>query len=219
MEGMISRVIEWMDERFGIVSIHRRILRRPMPEDISYGYCLGGMAFTFFLILAVTGMMLSLYYVPSETEAYRSVQKITEEVPLGWLVRSMHKWSASLFIIFILLHTLRVFIAKAYRKPRELNWMVGVFVLVLAMGSGFTGYLLPWDQRAYWATEVGTSMAGTVPFIGEYLLHLVRGGPEVNGNTLVRFYSLHMLYIPLSISAGLWMHFHMVRRQGVSKRL
>lgn len=212
-------IARWIEERFMIVSMHRRVLKRPVPENIGYGYCLGGMAFTFFLILAATGMMMTLYYVPSEAEAYKSVQKITEDVPLGWLVRSMHKWSASLFIIFILLHTLRVFAAKAYRAPRELNWIIGVKLLVLSMGSGFTGYLLPWDQKAYWATEVGTSMAGTVPFIGQYLLHLVRGGAEVNGDTLVRFYSAHAFFLPVFITLLLWMHFHIVRRQGVSKRL
>ncbi|MBN2654870.1 MAG: cytochrome b N-terminal domain-containing protein [Nitrospirae bacterium] len=208
-----------IDKRFKLSALHRRILKKPIPDNIGYGYCLGGMAFTFFLILAATGLMLTLYYVPSEAEAYKSVQKITEDVPLGWLVRSMHKWSASLFIIFILLHTLRVFAAKAYRAPRELNWIIGVKLLALSMGSGFTGYLLPWDQKAYWATEVGTSMAGTVPFIGEYLVQFIRGGREVGGETLIRFYSAHAFIIPLCIVALLWMHFHIVRRQGISKRL
>ncbi|MDX9713952.1 MAG: cytochrome b N-terminal domain-containing protein [Dissulfurispiraceae bacterium] len=206
-------------ERFKLVTIHRRILKKPLPEKVSYGYCLGGMAFTFFLILAATGMMLTLYYVPSETEAFNSVLKITEDVPLGWLVRSMHKWAASLFIIFILLHTARVFAAKAYRAPREFNWMIGVMILVLSMGSGFTGYLLPWDQKAYWASEVGTSMAGTVPFVGEYLLQFVRGGRDVGAQTLIRFYSAHAFFIPVSIAVLLWMHFHIVRRQGISGRL
>jgi quinol-cytochrome oxidoreductase complex cytochrome b subunit len=215
----MGRFFDWIDSRFGVRKPHSRFLERKIPENLNYSYCLGGMAFTFFLILAFTGLLLSIYYVPSEKEAYRSIVMITNEVMLGWLIRSLHKWSATLFIIFIMLHTIRVFLSKAYRPPKELNWMVGVLAFVVVMASGFTGYLLPWDQKAYWATEVGTSMIQKVPFIGDYLVYAVRGGTEVNGATLIRFYSFHILYLPITISLLLWAHFHIVKRQGISKGL
>lgn len=212
----MGKIFDWIDSRFGVKEPHKRFMRRPLPENINYSYCLGGMAFTYFLILVFTGMLLSIYYVPSEKEAFRSIVNITDKVPLGWLIRSLHKWSANLLIIFIILHAIRVFVCKAYRSPRELNWMAGVLSFVIAMASGFTGYLLPWDQKAYWATEVGTSMFKTTPFIGDYLMYMVRGGLDINGTTLIRFYSLHILYLPMSMAVVLWAHFHMVKRQGIS---
>jgi quinol-cytochrome oxidoreductase complex cytochrome b subunit len=215
----MGKIFDLIDGLFNVQEPHSPFFRRRVPETIGYSYCFGGMAFTYFLILAFTGLLLSVYYVPSEKEAFGSVVHITDEVTLGWLVRSLHKWSASLFIIFILLHSIRVFVSGAYRKPRELNWMAGVLGFVLVMLSGFTGYLLPWDQRAYWATEVGTAMITTVPFVGEHILHIVRGGAEVNGFTLVRFYSLHVLYLPASLSMVLWAHFHMVKRLGIAEKL
>jgi len=212
----VGRVFEWIDSRFGIKTPHRRFLQRPIPPGVNYSYCFGGAAFTLFLVSVVTGLFLSLSYVPSEAEAFRSIVRIQEDVRLGWLIRSIHKWSANLLIVFVMLHAVRVLVTCAYRPPRELNWMVGVSTFVLLMASGFTGYLLPWDQKAYWATVVGTSMAKSVPGIGEFLLLAVRGGPEVDGSTLIRFYSLHVLYLPLSMFILLWGHFHMVKRQGIS---
>ncbi len=212
----MGRIFDWIDERFRVKDPHRRFLQRPLPEGVNYLYCLGGVAFTLIIILLLTGLLLSLYYVPSEKEAYQSVLRITREVRLGRFVRSLHRWSANLLIVFIILHTLRVIIHRAYRAPRELNWVAGSLTLVVAFFSGFTGYLLPWDQKAYWATEVGTSMAATVPGIGRQLLYLLRGGPEVTGTTLIRFYSLHVLWLPLVMALLLWAHFHMVKRQGIS---
>ena len=215
----MGRIFVWLDARFGLKKPHSRFLERRVPSDIGYTYCFGGMAFTFFLTLAFSGLLLSLYYIPSEKEAFRSIVMITDEVTLGWITRGVHKWSATLFIISIMLHTIRVFASKAYRHPRDLNWMVGVMTFVLVMFSGFTGYLLPWDQKAYWATEVGTSMAQNVPLIGDNIMYAFRGGIEVSGATLVRFYSLHILYLPLLIFMHLWAHFHMVKRQGISRNL
>ena len=215
----MGKVFDWLDVRFELRKPHRRFFKRYVPEDLDYTYCFGGIAFAFFLALASTGLLLSLYYVPSEKEAFKSIVMITDEVSIGWFIRSLHKWSATFFIVSIILHTIRVFISGAYRSPRELNWMAGVFSFVIAMVSGFTGYLLPWDQKAYWATEVGTSMIKTVPFIGEYLMFLVRGGPEVSGATLIRFYSVHVLYLPLAMFLLLGGHFHMVKRQGIAKSL
>lgn len=212
----MGRIFDWIDSRLGVRAPHRKFLQRPLPQNLSYLYCLGGIAFTLYIILLLTGILLSLYYVPSEIEAYQSVLRITKEVRWGFLIRGIHKWTANLFILFIFLHAIRVFVQKAYRPPRELNWIVGSLTLVFSLASGFTGYLLPWDQKAYWATVVGTKIAATVPLVGEYLLYLLRGGPDVNGTTLVRFYSLHVLWLPLMMFLLLWAHFHMVKRQGIS---
>jgi len=212
----VGKVFDWIDSRFGIKEPHKRFLRRPIPPGVNYSYCFGGAAFTLFLMSAVTGLLLSVSYIPSESDAYKSIVRIHDDVLLGWLVRSVHKWSANLLIVFVILHAIRVFVTGAYRPPRELNWMAGVLTFVLSMVSGFTGYLLPWDQKAYWATVVGTSMAGTVPLVGGMLLLAVRGGPEVDGTTLIRFYSMHVLYLPLMMSLILWAHFHMIKKQGIS---
>lgn len=211
----MSIFFDWLDRTFGIKKPHRRFLYRPMPEGVNYFFCLGGIAFTLFILLFATGLMLSIYYVPSENEAYASILHINNEVRFGWFIRAFHKWSANLFIVAIILHTIRVFIYKAYRHPRELNWIVGSLTLVVAFASGFTGYLLPWDQKAYWATEVGTSMAQTVPLVGHYLCYFLRGGEDVTGATLTRFYAIHTLYLPLFMCLLLWGHFHLVKRQGI----
>lgn len=212
----MGRIFDWIDRRYGVKAPHKNFLKRRATGRLSYLYCLGGIAFTLYVSLALTGMLMSFYYVPSEGEAFQSVLRITREVKWGFLIRGMHTWAASLFILFILLHTVRVFAYRAYRPPRELNWMAGLFTMVLAFASGFTGYLLPWDQKAYWATVVGTNMAATVPASGQHILYILRGGAEVNGATLVRFYSLHVIWLPVTMFLLLWAHFHMVKRQGIS---
>lgn len=216
---MITKLWRLIDRRFQLSQRHRRFLQRSIPERIGYSYCLGGIAFVFYLVLVFTGLLLSLYYVPSETEAYQSVVLITEQSVLGRIVRGMHSWSASLFIIFTILHSLRVYLSRAYLPPRELNWVTGSLLMILAMASGFTGYLLPWDQKAYWATEVGTAIFKTIPFVGDSIVYLIRGGEAVSGITLRRFYSIHVLYLPICITALLWAHFHMVKRLGIAHKL
>ena len=208
-------LFDWLDRNFEIKKPHRRFFYRPIPEGVNYFFCLGGIAFTLFMLLFASGLMLSIYYVPSENEAFASIVRLTNEVRFGWFVRAFHKWSANLFIVAIVLHTTRVFIYKAYRHPRELNWIAGSMTLVIALASGFTGYLLPWDQKAYWATEVGTSMAKTVPILGPYICWFLRGGEYITGATLIRFYAVHVLYLPLLMCLALWAHFHLVKRQGV----
>ncbi|MBF0465828.1 MAG: cytochrome b N-terminal domain-containing protein [Nitrospirae bacterium] len=216
----MGKVFDWIDNVFHVKKPHRRFLKRAiLPDGLNYFYCLGGAAFTSYLLLLVTGLLLSMYYVPSEHEAFSSIVKIQREVHLGWFIRSVHKWSATFIIVFILSHTLRVFVSKAYSKPKELNWVIGSLTLLFAFASGFTGYLLPWDQKAYWATEVGTSMGGTVPFIGRHIVYLIRGGVDLNGATLIRFYSMHVLWFPLCMSLLLWAHFHMIKRQGITVNL
>jgi quinol-cytochrome oxidoreductase complex cytochrome b subunit len=211
--------MKWFDfinARFGFTNRHRRLLDKPVPAGINYLTCFGGITFTLFIMQVLTGLLLSLYYTPSDADAYRSIQRLQLEVPLGRLLRSVHYWSANLMVVTIVLHMLRVFVVGAYKNPRELNWVAGSLLLVLTLGFGFTGYLLPWDQKAYWATVVGTNMLGSVPFIGPALATVLRGGIEVTGQTLLRFYSMHILWLPLFTAFFLWVHFHVIRRLGVS---
>lgn len=212
-------IIDWFLDRFRLKTTHRGIFDRNIPEGINYAYCFGGIAFTAFLLCLLSGLFLSLHYIPSEKEAYQSILRIHEEVTLGKLIRGIHKWSANVLIISIIIHSLRVFITKSYRPPRELNWIVGVLVFLLVMLEGFTGYLLPWDQKAYWATVVGTNIAGSIPFIGDALVLIIRGDYEVSGITLSRFYSIHILWFPGIIILLLWAHFHMIKKLGISKPL
>jgi quinol-cytochrome oxidoreductase complex cytochrome b subunit len=211
--------MEWLDfinARFGLTNRHRRVLDKPVPAGINYLTCFGGITFTLFVMQVLTGLLLSLYYTPSDAEAYQSIQRLQQEVPLGRLLRSLHYWSANLMVVTIVLHMLRVFVVGAYKNPRELNWVAGSLLLVLTLGFGFTGYLLPWDQKAYWATVVGTNMLGSVPFIGPALASVLRGGIDVTGQTLLRFYSMHILWLPLFTAFFLWVHFHIIRKLGVS---
>lgn len=215
----MGKIFDYLDSRFVLKKPHKSFLERALPPNVNYFYCFGGITFVLFLLLLFTGIMLSIYYIPSESGAYQSIRYIDEKVYLGWVMRSLHKWSANLMVVCLVIHMIRVFVTGSYKKPRELNWVAGSLLLIITLGFGFTGYLLPWDQKAYWATVVGTSMAGTIPLFGHYLSILLRGGLDVNGSTLLRFYSLHVLWLPLVSFILLWAHFHMVRQQGISGRL
>ncbi len=192
------------------------MLDKPVPEWINYFYCFGGITFTLFLLLLCTGLLLAVYYSPSEIEAYRSIQRLQRDVFLGQLVRAAHHWAGNLMVVTILFHMLRVFITGSYKNPRELHWVAGSLLFALTLSFGFTGYLLPWDQKAYWATVIGTNMVRSVPWIGPYLAGIVRGGTEVSGLTLLRFYSMHVLWLPVLAGVFLWLHFHMIKRTGIS---
>jgi quinol-cytochrome oxidoreductase complex cytochrome b subunit len=209
-------LLDYLNKRMGFTKRHRRIMDKPVPEWINYFYCFGGIAFTLFILLLLTGLLLSLYYTPSEDGAYRSIQQLHQVVPLGRLLRATHHWAANLMVVMVLSHTLRVFITGSYKNPRELNWVAGALLFMMTMSFGFTGYLLPWDQKAYWATVVGTNMLGSVPYIGHFLAAFVRGGSEVTGETLLRFYSMHVLWLPIFTGFFLWVHFHILRRVGIS---
>ena len=177
---------------------------------------LGAATLTAFLVQATTGVFLAMYYKPDPNSAYESIQNITNEVTLGWLVRGMHKWGASLFIILMFLHMARTFLFGAYKYPRELNWIIGVLLLVTGMLEGFTGYLLPWDQTAYWATVVGINLNATAPIAGPFLAQFLQGGAQIGPDTLAKFYSLHMLLIPGGIMALIGLHLYLVVRLGVT---
>jgi quinol-cytochrome oxidoreductase complex cytochrome b subunit len=209
-------ILDYINTRLGFLTRHRRIMDKPVPAWINYFYCFGGVTFTLFLVQVLTGLLLSVFYSPSEAEAYQSIQRLSRTVPLGNLLRSTHHWAANLMVVMVILHMFRVFVTGSYKNPRELNWVAGALLFVMTMSFGFTGYLLPWDQKAYWATVVGTNMLGSVPFIGAGLAALVRGGAEVSGQTLLRFYSMHVLWFPVLTAVFLWVHFHILRRLGIS---
>jgi quinol-cytochrome oxidoreductase complex cytochrome b subunit len=224
MEAAVMYPIDWLEERSGLIGGLRYFLFRNVPSDVNWMQTLGSAALTAFLVQAITGVILAMYYVPSATTdphtgqpvAWESIVNISDHLTLGWLVRGMHRWGASVFIILMFLHMGRVFLFGAYKYPRELNWIIGVLILVMGMMEGFTGYLLPWDQTAYWATVVGINLNGTAPFLGPWLAQFLRGGQEISGYTLTRFYSLHMLVIPGAIIALITLHLYLVVRLGVT---
>jgi menaquinol-cytochrome c reductase cytochrome b subunit len=215
IEFVMLYPLDWLEERSGLVGAVKYFLFRKVPRDIGWYHTLGSATLTAFLMQAITGVILAFYYKPHPDQAYASIQAITNDLTLGWLVRGMHRWGASVFIILLFLHAARVFLFSAYKYPRELNWIVGVLLLVLGMLEGFTGYLLPWDQTAYWATVVGINLNATAPFLGPFLAQFLQGGDAIGENTLSMFYSLHMLLIPGAIIALIVLHLHLVIRLGV----
>jgi quinol-cytochrome oxidoreductase complex cytochrome b subunit len=212
----VTYPLDWLEERSGLVGGVRYFLFRKVPGDTNWMQTLGSATLTAFIVQAVTGVILAMYYKPTPHDAYSSIQNITDHVTMGWLVRGMHRWGASVFIILMFLHMGRVFLFGAYKYPRELNWIVGVLLLVMGMMEGFTGYLLPWDQTAYWATVVGINLNGTAPFLGPWLAQFLRSGQEIGADTLTRFYSLHMLVVPGGIMALIGLHLYLVIRLGVT---
>jgi quinol-cytochrome oxidoreductase complex cytochrome b subunit len=216
LEAAINYPIDWLEERSGLIGGIRYFLFRKVPGDTGWWHTLGSATLTAFLVQALTGVILAMYYKPDPQSAYQSIQHITNDLTLGWLVRGMHKWGASVFIILMFFHMARVFLFGAYKYPRELNWIIGVLLLAMGMLEGFTGYLLPWDQTAYWATVVGINLNGTAPFLGPFLAQFLRGGQEISGQTLTTFYSMHMLLIPGAIIGLITLHLYLIIRLGVT---
>jgi quinol---cytochrome c reductase cytochrome b subunit, bacillus type len=209
--------VDWIDERTSLSPVGRWLLFRKVPRGTNWAYTLGSATLFAFLNQAVTGVFLAMYYQPSVTGgAYESIRNINDNVFGGQLVHAMHKWGASVMIILIFLHMGRVFFYGAYKYPRELTWVIGVVLLILTMAMGFTGYLLPFDQRSYWATIVGVNINGTGPFIGPFLSDFLRAGPEFGSTTLSRFYAIHMLLIPGAIVALIGAHIYLVSKLGTT---
>ena len=207
--------LDWAEERLHLGPFLGALLHVRVPIEAKT-YYLGGITLFLFGIQVVTGTLLALYYRPTPAEAYDSVLSITSDVSFGWLIRSIHHWASNLMILFLVLHVLRIFQQAVYKYPRELTWIVGGGLLMITVAFGFTGYLLPWDQRAYWATVVGTEIAGSVPVVGESLLLLLRGGPDVTEATLSRFYGIHVLVLPLMLGALIGLHLLFVHQQGLA---
>ena len=200
----MSKLTNWLEQRLPLAQATEFASHKTVPvHRYSVIYYLGGMTLFFFIVQVVTGILLMLYYRPSADAAFESVEFIMTIVPFGWLIRSIHSWSANLMVFFAFIHLATVFFAKAYRKPREITWITGCILLFLAMAFGFSGYLLPWNQLAFFATKVGTDIAGSVPVIGEWLLRFLRGGDRVTGGTLSRFYGWHVAILP-AITTAHW---------------
>jgi quinol-cytochrome oxidoreductase complex cytochrome b subunit len=214
-ESGISAV-DWIDERTSLSGGLRWVMFRKIPKGTNWFYTLGSATLFAFLSQAVTGAFLAMYYDPSAINAYESVRYLTNEVFLGEFVRGMHRWGSSVMVVLIFLHMARVFFFGAYKYPRELNWIIGVVLLVLTMAMSFTGYLLPFDQRSYWATIVGVNINGTAPILGPFLSDFLRGGAEFGATTLSRFYAIHMLLIPGALIALIGAHLYMVARLGTT---
>jgi quinol-cytochrome oxidoreductase complex cytochrome b subunit len=208
--------VGWLDERTGGGPFLRGFLYRKVPKGTNWYYTLGSATMFAFLSQAVTGVFLAMYYRPSATEAYASVQHINDEVFLGLLVRGMHKWGATVMVILIFLHMGRTFFFGAYKYPRELNWIIGVVLIILTMVMALTGYLLPFDQRSFWATVVAANITGTGPIMGPYLADFLRGGAEFGATTLSRFYAIHMLLVPGLIAALIGAHLFLVAKLGTT---
>ena len=212
---MLEKTFTWLDERLGIKTIYNTVLDRHVPK-VNWFFTLGSASLFLFAIQGITGMLLTLYYVPSPDSAYDSIQYIMNDLAFGWLIRGIHHWGATLMVVVVFLHMLRTFFFAAYKFPREFTWVTGVVLLLATLGMGFTGYLLPWNQKAYWATTVGTSIAGTVPLIGPFISNVLRGGPDLSGVTLARFFSAHIWWLPAIIAAMIGIHLYMVIRLGIS---
>ena len=207
----------WLDERLDLSGVRHFIAEKGVPVHTQkIWYYLGGMTLFLFGVQVFTGILLLLYYRPSASEAYESVQFIVTQVEFGWLIRNVHSWSANLLIGLAFAHFFSVFFLKSYRKPRELTWLTGILLLFLMLGFGFSGYLLPWDELSFFATKVGTGIAGAVPVAGRFTLRLLRGGDDVTGATLSRFYGLHVAVLPAVTTALVALHLLFVQRQGMS---
>ncbi|HKG35314.1 MAG TPA: cytochrome b N-terminal domain-containing protein [Solirubrobacterales bacterium] len=209
-------VVGWVDQRTGLSGFLTGMLYRKVPKGTNWFYTLGSATLFAFVVQAITGVFLAMYYTPSPTQAYGSVTHLTNDVFLGEFVRGMHKWGASVMIILLFLHMGRTFFFGAYKYPRELNWVIGVVLLILTFVMGLTGYLLPFDQRSFWATVVANNITATGPVVGPYLADFLRAGAEFGPTTLTRFYAIHMLLVPGAIIALIGAHLYLVVKLGTT---
>jgi cytochrome b6 len=212
-----SSISAWIAERVDLTPLRELVRHKTVPRHrYSHWYYLGGMTLFLFVIQAATGILLLLYYQPSESAAFESVRFIMTQVRFGWLIRSVHGWCANLLIAVAFAHMFSTFFLKSYRKPRELTWLSGMFLLFLMLGFGFSGYLLPWNTLSYFATMVGTNIAGQLPLVGESLLRFLRGGDNVTGATLTRFFGFHVAILPAVTGLVLALHLWLIQKQGMS---
>ncbi|MFQ6106312.1 MAG: cytochrome b N-terminal domain-containing protein [Thermoplasmata archaeon] len=224
---LFQRMMGWILKSAGMEDTVGHQLLKGVPRHARNPmYCLGGITLVAFVIQAMSGVFLATYYVPSVDHAWDSIRYIEQNVAFGYIIRNIHRWTANIMVVALVLHTLRVYFTRAFRSPRELTWMIGVMLFFLTVGVAFTGYTLPWDQRAYWAATVGTNLitalSGT-PFIGSrldpltvFLREIFIGGGEIGPSTLTRFYGFHILVFPGSIMLFMLIHFYLVRKHGIA---
>lgn len=220
---MINKSSEWFRQRIPLNKektnkvLEEVVLKEPIPKHMkNWYYALGATPLLLFVFQVITGIFLTFYYVPSPEGAFESVRHITQDVEMGFWIRGLHRWASNFMVIAIFLHVVRVFFTRGYRKPRELNWVIGMLILFTTLGLCFTGYSLVYNQLSYWAATVGTNMLNEVPLVGESMLILLRGGSEVSGNTLTRFFNLHIGFLPTILFILLVIHIIMIRLHGVS---
>jgi len=212
---MWKKVYNWLDERLDFDGVYKGLLDRPEPEG-NWWNTLGSASLFLFVMQGLTGIFLTIYYTPSPDHAYDSIRYIMNDVAFGWLIRGIHHWGSSLMVLVVFIHMVRVFMTASFKYPRELTWLVGIGLLLFTVGMGFTGYLLPWHQQAYWATTVGTRIAGSVPFIGDFILKALRGGPDLSALTLQRFFSAHIWILPGLLAALIGVHLYLIIKHGES---
>lgn len=208
----------WIDRRYQLTPLFEFLRHKEVPLGTHWmgWYYLGGVTMFFFIVQVITGVLLLMYYQPGEATAYESIRFLTTKVPFGWLIRSIHSWSAHLMIISLVLHMFSTMMLKAYRPPREITWVSGYLLFLLTLGFGFSGYLLPWNKLAYFATTVGTNIVRSVPFLGNWLLQVLRGGQDVTINTLYRFFAAHVVILPLAFVGVIGLHLLLIQRQGMA---
>lgn len=208
----------WIDRRYQLTPLFEFLRHKQVPLGSHWmgWYYLGGITMFFFIVQVITGVLLLMYFQPGEATAYESIRFLTTKVPFGWLIRSMHSWSAHLMIISLTLHMFSTMMLKAYRPPREITWVSGYLLFLLTLGFGFSGYLLPWNKLAYFATTVGTNIVRSVPLLGDWLLQVLRGGQDVTINTLYRFFAAHVVILPLAFVGVIGLHLLLIQRQGMA---
>jgi quinol-cytochrome oxidoreductase complex cytochrome b subunit len=216
MKKIFEIIFNFLETRLGIKEVIEKDLCKRVPI-LNWTYYFGGVAASLFMLQLLTGILLFIYYQPTTEEAYNSVMNITSNIPFGWLIRGMHVWGAHLMIVAIFCHMSRIFFQASYKNPREINWMVGILLLLGTLTFSFTGYLLPWTQLSYWATTVGTEVPGSVPIIGEYIKILIRGGESISQITLSRFFVIHVTVLPIVVLLLVITHLGIVRLLGISE--
>ncbi len=217
---MFQKIYNWFDERYQITGFKDFFAKKTVPIHKHFiWYYFGGITLFLFVVQVITGILLLFYYKPTAAEAFESVKFIMTKVEFGWLIRSVHSWSANLMVLSVFVHLFSTFFLKSYRNPRELTWITGVFLFFIALGLGFTGYLLPWNELSFFATKVGTQIAGSVPIVGSYLRTILRGGEEISDATITRFFTFHVMVLPIAAAAVVGLHLLMVQLQGMSEPL
>jgi cytochrome b6 len=212
----MSNVYDWFQERLEIQAIADDITSKYVPPHVNIFYCLGGITLTCCIVQVATRFAMTFYYRPTVTEAFASVEYIMTQVNFGWLIRSVHRWSASMMVLNMILHVCRVYLTGGFKKPRELTWVTGVALASVTVSFGVTGYSLPWDQVGYWACKIVTGVPDAVPIVGGLLVQVLRGGVSVGQSTLTRFYSAHTFVLPVVAVVLMLTHFVMIRKQGIS---
>src|SRR5438270_5740416 len=215
---LITRVGEWFDRRLQLAAPIREAAEHPVPRNTaSWWYVFGSAALTVFVLQLVTGILLAMIYVPSASEAWSSLQSLNHDVTLGWFIRALHGMGSNFMVAIVLIHMAQVFLFGAYKFPREFTWILGVFMLLMTLGMAFTGQVLRFDQDAYWGLGIGASIVGRIPLVGGQLVHMMLGGPMINGATLTRFFALHVFIIPGMLLAFTGLHVWMVLKLGINE--